>query len=86
MTDEPKSKKELIKKYIEEYLKKFVKYKVTLTAGEIRKWPAVDELCDNTDAPNICNAMKSVNKYRSEFIDGVDGSTSFKMQYFKEKN
>ena len=86
MTDESKSKKERITGYIEEYLEKFVKDKVTLTAGKIRKWPAVDKLCDNTDAPNICNAMKSVNKYRSEFIDGVDGSTSFKMQYFKEKN
>ena len=86
MTDKPKSKKERITEYIEEYLEKFVKDEVTLTAGEIRKWPVVDKLCDNTDAPNICNAMKSVNKYRLEFIDGVDGSTSFKMQYFKEKN
>lgn len=86
MTDEPKSKKERITGYIEEYLEKFVKDKVTLTAGEIRKWPVVDARCLNTDPANICRAMKSVTKYRWEIIGGKEESTTFKMQYFKEKN
>lgn len=86
MTEESKTQKEHIAAYIEEYIEKFVKDEVTLTAVEIRKWPVVDEVCKNTNAPNICNAMKSVCKYSGTVIDGKDGSTSFKMKYTKEKN
>ena len=86
MTEESKTQKECIISFIEEYIEKFVKDEVTLTAGEIRKWPVVDKVCKNTNAPNICNAMKSVCEYRGTVIDGKDGSTSFKMKDVKEKN
>lgn len=86
MNSESKTKKEQITEYIEEYLEKFVKDQVALTAGEIRKWPVVDKICLNSDPANICNAMKSVCKYSSTVIGGKDGSTTFKMKYVKEKN
>lgn len=85
MDAESKTQKERIVSYIEEYLEKFVKDEVTLTAGEIRNWPIVDKLCQNTDAKNICNAMKSVSKFKYEIIGGKYESTTFKMKYVKEK-
>lgn len=86
MDAKPKNKKEKITEYIEEYLEKFVKDEVILTAGEIRKWPVVDKICLNTDPANICNAMKSVSKFRYEIIGGKEESTSFTIKYIKEKN
>ena len=78
------AKKEQISSLIEEYIEKFVQDEVSFTAGEIRKWPAVDKVCENTDAPNICNAMKSV-KQEFEIVGGKDGSTSFKVRYKHSK-
>lgn len=56
------SKREEITQLIETYIKDFCpKEKHTLTAGEIRKWPAVDKLCENTDFANICSAMDKIS-------------------------
>ena len=77
------SQKAMITFYIEDYVERFVKDEITLTAGEIRKWSVVDAICKNTNAPNICNAMKAVTKYEAEIIGGTDGSTTFKMRFKK---
>ena len=56
------SKREQITQIIETYIKDYCpKDKHTLTVGEIRKWPAVDRLCENTDYANICSAMDKIS-------------------------
>ena len=56
------SKREQITQIIEDYITNYCpKDKHTLRAGEIRKWPAVDRLCENLDMANICNAMDAVS-------------------------
>ena len=56
------NKREQITQLIETYIKDFCpKDKHTLKAGEIRKWPAVDRLCENLDMANVCNAMDAVS-------------------------
>ena len=44
------NKREQITLVIEDFIKNYCpKDKHTLKAGEIRKWPAVDRLCENLD-------------------------------------
>ena len=70
---------------IEEYIEKFVKAEITLTASEISIWPVVEKICKNIQEQDICKAMKSVQKYEGEHIAGEYGSATFKMQYKKRR-
>lgn len=76
------TQKEQIISFIEEYLEKFVKDKIELTVGDIRKWPVVDRICKNQNPANICKAMNAV-KYEHTYISGREDSTTYKMLYKK---
>ena len=78
------SKREQITLLIEEYIGKFlVDDETVLSVADIRKWPAVDSLCENHDSANICKAMQAV-KYGKCYAGGEENSSSFKM-FFTRK-
>jgi len=78
------SKKEQITLLIEEYIGKFlVDDEIVLSVSDIRKWPAVDALCENHDSANICNAMQNV-KYGKWYISGKIGSTTYTMMFTRK--
>ena len=75
------NQRETITALIEEYIKKFCPSdKNTLTALEIQKWPAVKEICENSNAANICAAMDKIS-IEHEVIEGVYQSTSYTIKF-----
>lgn len=78
------NKREQITLAIEEFIGKFsIDDEITLSVADIRKWPAVDELCENNDSANICKAMQKV-KYGKSYVGGVEDSSSFKMLFTRK--
>lgn len=75
------NKREQISKLIEDYIYNYCpKDKHTLTAGEIRKWPSVDRLCENKDFANICSAMDKISTPH-EIINSTQASTTFEIRF-----
>ena len=78
------TKREEITHYIEEYIEKYVADEIVLSVKEIRKWPIVDSICENSDSANICKAMDAVKKYRFEYVAGIQGSTTYTLKYIRD--
>ena len=77
------SQKAKIVLFIEDYIKQLKEKEIVLSAGEIRKWPNVDNICANKNYRNICRAMESITKYNSSYLDGKYESSTFRMLYKK---
>ncbi len=77
------TKREEITHYIEEYIEKNVADEIVLSVKEIRKWPIVDSICENSDSANICKAMDAVKKYRYEYVTGIQDSTTYTLKYMR---
>lgn len=75
------NKREEITQLIETYIKDYCpKDKHILTAGEIRKWPAVDRLCENSDYANVCSAMDKIS-IQHEITNPTPATTTHEIRF-----
>ena len=75
------SKREQITQIIEDYINNYCpKDKHSLKAGEIRKWPGVDRLCENLDMANICKAMDAVS-IKKEITNSTPATTTHEITF-----
>ena len=78
---------EKIASYIERYLDQCMGdgEEIVLSALQIRKMPEVAALCQNTNAPSVCNAMEHVKRYSWKYVGGKKQSTTYKLSYCVKK-
>lgn len=76
-------KYEKIAKLIEDYLqsKRGTVNEIELSALEIRKWPEVEKLCENSCYANICRAMNAVKLFPACYIKGKEESSTYTMKF-----
>ena len=75
------NKREQITLIIEDYIQNYCpKDKHTLKAGGIRKWPAIDKLCENLDIENICNDVDAVT-IKKEITNTTKATTTHEITF-----